>query len=145
MQRALSLAIVLFGWLVALSPAQAAEGPRMTAARELDLAAHHLAATAQQLAKHGDLSTAAAETAEGFAALVRDFRFDLESDVLSSLQAEVAWAQVAEGFFATRDLFHDSDSKKLQHELLRVHALMNRIDRGFDGSGFWFGRHAWSG
>lgn len=145
MQRILSSLIALSGLLMAVAPAHAAEGPLMTAARELDLAAQHLAATAQQQAKDGLLATEAAETAEGFAALVRDFRFDLESDFLSSLQAEVAWAQVAEGFSATRDLFHDKDSRDLQHELLRVHALMNRLDRGFGGPGFWYGPQGWSG
>jgi hypothetical protein len=145
MQRALSSSIVLFGVLAATATAQVAEGPGMTAARELDLAAHHLAATAQQQARDGQLTSAAAETAEGFAVLVRDFRFDLESDRFSSLQAEVAWAQVAEGFSATRDLLHDKSSRDLRHELLRVHALMNRLDRGFGGPGFWSGPQGWSG
>jgi len=125
--------------------ARAAEGPGMTAARQLDLAAQHLAATAAQEVQAGRLDAAAGDTAVGFAALVRDFRFDLEADAYSVLGVEAAWAQVAEGFTSTRDLLHDSNSQALQHELLRVHTLMNRLDRGFGGSGFWSGPHGWSG
>ena len=117
----------------------------MTAARELDLAAHHLAATAEQQAREGQLSAQAAETAQGFAALVRDFRFELEPDLRSTLQAEVGWAQVAEGFLATRELLASSDSRALRHELLRVNSLMNRLDRGLGGTGFWSGRQGWNG
>jgi hypothetical protein len=117
----------------------------MTTARELDLATHHLAATAEQQARDGKLGTQAAETAQGFAALVRDFRFELEPDLRSTVQAEIGWAQVAEGFVATRELLTGSDSRALQHELLRVHTLMNRLDRAMGGTGFWSGRRGWSG
>jgi hypothetical protein len=127
------------------APAVAAEGSGMTLARELDLTAQHLATTARQQAEDGRLSSQAAETAQGFAALVRDFRFDLESSFHSTLQAETEWAQVADGFLATRDLLHDSDSKGLRNEVLRVNNLMNRLDRRFGGTGFWYGPHGWSG
>ena len=143
MRRPLSL-LVLFG-LLAVVPARALEGPTMTAARQLDLAAQHLAATAQLQAKEGTLSAAAAETAVGFAALVRDFRFELEANLVSAVQAELEWAQVGDGFVATRDLLTDNDSRGLQQEMLRVHALMNRLDRSFGGTGFWYGPHGWSG
>jgi hypothetical protein len=143
MQRTLMSVLVLAA--LAAGPAGAAEGPLTTAARELDLSAHHLATTAHEQAKAGQLSSEAAETAEGFAILAREFHFALESDRFSSLQAEVAWSRVAEGFSATRDLFHDEGSRALRNEMLRVHALMNRIDRGFGGPGFWYGPHGWSG
>ncbi len=144
MKRTVLSLIVLLA-LVAVGSAQAAEGPAMTATRQLDLAALHMAATAQDQAKAGALSTQAAETVEGFAALVRDFRFQLEADFASSIQAQVAWAEVIDGFVATRDLLSDSDSRALRHELLRIHALMNRLDRRFGGSGFWSGPHGWNG
>lgn len=142
-RTALSLIALLA--LVAVASAQAAEGPAMTATRELDLAALHMASTAQQQAKAGALSPQAAETVEGFAVLVRDFRFQLEADFASSIQAQVAWAEVIDGFVATRDLLSDNDSRALRHELLRVHALMNRLDRSFGGSGFWSGPRGWNG
>jgi hypothetical protein len=143
--RATVLTLTVLLAALALVPAHAAEGPGMTAARELDLAAHHLAATTQRLAQEGKLNAEAAETAAGFAALVRDFRFDLESSFLSVIQAEGAWAQVGDGFVATRDILADTDSRPVQHELLRVNTLMNRLDRAFGGSGYWYGRHGWSG
>ena len=144
MKRTVSSLIVLLA-LVTVASARAAEGPAMTATRQLDLAALHMAATAQEQAKAGALSPQAAETVEGFAALVRDFRFQLEADFASSIQAQVAWSEVIDGFVATRDLLHDNDSRALRHELLRVHALMNRLDRGFGGSGFWSGPRGWNG
>ena len=144
MRRTVLSLIVLLA-LGAVASARAAEGPAMTATRQLDLAALHMAATAQEQAKAGALSRPAAETVEGFAALVRDFRFQLEADFASSIQAQVAWAQVIDGFVATRDLLSDSDSRALRHELLRVHALMNRLDRSFGGSGFWSGPRGWNG
>ena len=139
----LSLAILLAP--LATASARAAEGPAMTTARQLDLAAQHLAATAQQQANDGVLTPQAAETAAGFAELVRDFRFELEPSFTTVLQAELGWAQVADGFTATRDLLRGSDSRALRHELLRVNALMNRLDRSFGGSGFWSGRNGWNG
>ena len=141
---ALSL-IVLLAPLAIASSAGALEGPTMTAARQLDLAAHHLAATAQKQAQDGRITAQAAETAIGFADLVRDFRFELEPSLISAMQAEVGWAQVAEGFAATRDLLYGSDARDLHHELLRINALMNRLDRSFGGTGFWSGRNGWSG
>ena len=144
MKRTVLSLIVLLA-LVGVASAQAAEGPAMTATRQLDLAALHMASTAHEQAKAGGLSPQAAETVEGFAALVRDFRFQLEADFASSIQAQVAWAEVIDGFVATRDLLSDSDSRALRHELLRIHALMNRLDRSFGGSGFWSGPHGWNG
>ena len=144
MKRLVLSLLVLLVPLTAAS-AHALEGPTMTTARQLDLAANHLAATAAQQAKDGQLTTQAAETAAGFAALVRDFRFELEPTLLSAMQAEVEWARVAEGFAATRDLLHANPSREMQHELLRVNAWMNRLDRSFGGTGFWSGRHGWSG
>ena len=145
MKRTVLSLILLLAPLSIASAAGALEGPTMTAARQLDLAAHHLAATAQQQARDGRMSTQAAETAIGFAELVRDFRFELEPSLLSAMQAEVRWAQVVDGFAATRDLLHGSDSRELQHEVLRLNALMNRLDRSFGGTGFWSGRTGWSG
>jgi hypothetical protein len=145
MKRIVLSVMVLLAPLAIASPASALEGPTMTAARQLDLAAHHLAATAQDQAHDGLVSTQAAETAIGFAELVRDFRFELEPSLISAMQAEVRWAQVAEGFAATRDLLHGSGSSGLRHELLRLNALMNRLDRSFGGTGFWSGRNGWSG
>ena len=139
----LSLVLVLAPSL--LAPARAAEGPAMTSSRELDLAAQHLAATARTELLAGELSPQAADTAAGFAALVRDFRFELEGDFDTSIQARVGWEAVAEGFTATLAMLHDHGSRALQRELLRVHALMNRLDRSFGGPGFWSGRHGWSG
>ena len=141
---ALSL-ILLLAPLAAATSAGALEGPTMTAARQLDLAAQHLATTALKQAADGALTPQAAETAVGFADLVRDFRFELEPSLLSAMQAEIEWARVSEGFAATRDLLSANDSRDLQHELLRVNALMNRLDRSFGGSGFWSGRNGWSG
>jgi hypothetical protein len=143
MHRTVLPSIVLA--VLAIAPARAAEGPFMTAARELDLAAHHLAATAQKELEAGKVSRQAAETAGDFALIVRDFRFALEADRFSTLGAEIEWAVVADGFAATRDILHDSEARNLRHGLLRVHALMNRIDRGFGGSGFWSGPRGWSG
>jgi hypothetical protein len=139
----LSLAVLLA--TLAAASARAAEGPAMTTARQLDLAAHHLAATAQQQAQDGLLTPQAAETVVGFADLVRDFRFQLEPNLVSAFQTEIDWAHVAEGFAATRDLLRGSDSRDVQHDLLRVNALMNRLDRRFGGSGFWSGRNGWNG
>src|ERR1041384_8683816 len=96
------LSLIAVAGLFAAGSARAAEGPAMTTARQLDLAAQHLASTAQQQAKDGTLSPQAAETAAGFASLVRDFRFELEPNIVSTIQAEADWAQVAEGFTATR-------------------------------------------
>jgi hypothetical protein len=145
MKRILLSLIVLLAPLVVVTSAGALEGPTMTAARQLDLAAQHLATSALKQAANGAITPQAAETAVGFADLVRDFRFELEPSLISAMQAEIEWAQVADGFAATRDLLHGSDSRDLQHELLRVNALMNRLDRSFGGTGFWSGRNGWSG
>ncbi len=131
--------------LVAVAPARGLEGPAMTTARELDLAAAHLATTALQQAGDGLLSAQAAETAAGFADLVRDFRLHLEPLQASRLEAESDWGQVTEGFLATRDLLIDNPSRSLQEEVRRVNALMNRLDRSFGGTGFWPGPNGWSG
>lgn len=139
------LSLIAVAALFAAVSARAAEGPAMTTARQLDLAAQHLASTAQQQAKAGTLSPQAAETAAGFASLVRDFHFELEPSIVSSIQAEANWAQVAEGFLATRDLLHGSDSRAMQNELHRVNALMNRLDVAFGGTGFWSGSNGWNG
>jgi len=144
MKRTLLSLIVVAG-LFGAAAARAAEGPAMTTARQLDLAAQHLAATAQQQAKAGVLSPQAAETAAGFASLVRDFRFELEPSIVSTIQAEADWAQVAEGFTATRDLLYGNSSRAMQNELHRVNALMNRLDRAFGGTGFWSGSNGWNG
>ena len=144
MKRTVLPLIALVALLTAAS-AHAAEGPAMTTARQLDLAAQHLASTAQQQAKDGALSAQAAETAAGFAALVRDFRFELEPSIVSTIQAEAEWAQVAEGFTATRDLLYGSKSHALRNELHRVNALMNQLDRAFGGTGFWSGPNGWNG
>ncbi|HEV8238536.1 MAG TPA: hypothetical protein VGS57_04130 [Thermoanaerobaculia bacterium] len=139
------LSLIVLAALLAAGSARAAEGPAMTTARQLDLASQHLASTAQQQAKAGSLTSQAAETAAGFAALVRDFHFGLEPSITSTIQAEADWAQVAEGFTATRDLLYGSDSRALRNELHRVNALMNQLDRAFGGSGFWSGRNGWNG
>ena len=139
------LSLIVAAGLLGAASVRAAEGPAMTTARELDLAAQHLASVAQQQAKAGSLSPQAAETAAGFASLVRDFRFELEPSIVSTIQAEADWAQVAEGFSATRDILHATDSRALQNELHRVNALMNRLDRAFGGTGFWSGSNGWNG
>jgi hypothetical protein len=143
--KRIALSLILLVAPLAAASAHAAEGPAVTTARQLDLAAYHLAATAQQQAKDGLIAPQAAETAVGFADRVRDFSFGLEPSLVSAMEAEFDWAQVASGFTATRDLLRSSNSPDLQHDLLRVNALMNRLDRRFGGSGFWSGRNGWSG
>lgn len=152
MHRIVPSLIVSLSLAIGLSalPAQALEGPLMTSARELDLAAQHLAAAAQRQTESGKVPTAVAERLLGFAAEVRHFRFALEAERHSSLGTEVAWARVARSFVATRDLFYDTDrydddTRDLRLELLRVHALMNRLDRGLGGTGFWSGPRGYPG
>ena len=149
MRRFLSLlALVLpvsFSLAAAPAHAQLLEGPRLTAARELDLAAQHLASAVLHAAGEAQVSTTDAAQVAALADTIRDFRFELEANSVSSLQAEAAWAEVSRLFVAARGALADSKSRDLQHEMLRVNALMNRIDRGFGGTGFWSGPNGWGG
>ena len=139
------LCAVLLLLPLAAASARAQDGPAMTTVRQLDLAAQHLATTAERDAKAGTLSQDQADRLEDLAALARGFRFDLEANQYSSIQARVAWDEVADTFVAARKALGKDGSKALRNEVLRVHSLMNRLDIGLGGPGFWYGSQGWPG
>ncbi|HEV8629754.1 MAG TPA: hypothetical protein VGV61_05505 [Thermoanaerobaculia bacterium] len=145
MRRFLALLALVLPLVAAPAHAQLVEGPQLTAARQLDLAAQHLASAVLHAAGEAQVSTTDAAQIAALADTIRDFRFELEANSLSSLQAEAAWAEVSHLFVAARSALADSKARDIQHEMLRVNALMNRIDRGFGGTGFWSGRNGWGG
>jgi len=125
--------------------ASAADASVMTDSRQLDLTAQHLATTAEREAKAGTLSNDQARLLEDLAARARMFHFDLEANQYSVIQEQLSWDQVADAFLTARNAVGDQGSKNLRAEVFRVHSLMNRIDQGMGGSGFWHGRHGWTG
>ena len=130
---------------LATATARAQEGPLLTRARQLDMLAQHLAATAAHELQDGKLTSDQAAHIADFAVLARGFRFDLESTQYSSLQAQVAWAEVSQQFLATREALGPAGDTRLRNEVLRTHTLMNRLDERFGGAGFWAGANGWSG
>jgi len=91
------------------------------------------------------VTPAQAQRLEDLAAVAHVFRFDLEANQYDSTQFEEAWAEVSDTFLAARRALGDAGSKSLRNEVLRVHALMNRIDLGLGGSAFWSGDQGWAG
>src|SRR4051812_48459413 len=131
MQRLLPTlcAIVLLATL-GTAAARAQEGPGMTAVRQLDLAAQHLAISADREVREGRVTPAQAQRLADLAAVARGFHFEFESSQYGFVQAEEAWAELSDTFLAARRALGDAGSKSLRNEVLRVHALMNRIDLG---------------
>src|SRR5581483_11051371 len=105
-----SLGALLLLLALATATVQAQEGPFLTSARQLDLTTQHLASTATKELHAGRLSEAEVEQVENLAALARGFRFDLEAHEYSPLQAQAAWAEVAQSFLAARNAVGDDGS-----------------------------------
>lgn len=123
----------------------AANASVLTDSRQLDLTAQHLATRAEQEAHAGTLSKDQATLVENLAAIARGFRFDLESSEYSVIQSQLAWDEVARAFLAARNGVADDGSRDFRQEVFRVHSLMNRLDQDMGGTGFWHGRHGWTG
>jgi len=137
-------ALVLLAPL-ATATARAQEGAALTTVRQLDMVAQHLTTTAARELQQGRLTGDQAARIDDFAALARGFRFDLESSQYSPLQAEVAWGELSQHFLAARAALGRAGSPSLRNEVLRTHTLMNRLDEGLGGAGFWAGENGWSG
>ena len=144
MRRALPFVFPIL-LLPAVAPAAGQESPQLTTLRQLDLAAQHLAATARRHNEAAELTDDQNRLLTDLAALVRGFRFEIEFNSLSGMQAIAAWDEVAETFVAARKALGDDGSRQMRNEVLRVHSLMNRLDRGFGGTGFWQGDQGWTG
>jgi hypothetical protein len=139
MRRSLpALSLVLA--FAAASPALAL--PSATSGRQLQLAMSHLAATAAatEPALPADTLARWQELAE----MAETFRWGLEYTT-PPLDLEVTWLEMARDFAAAREALPEDLPSDLRHEVLRVHSLMNRIDRSLGGTGLWYGPQGWSG
>jgi hypothetical protein len=131
--------------LLTAGMASTAHATVLTDSRQLDLTAQHLAATAAHEVQAGTLSKDQARLLEDLAARARLFHFDLEASQYSVIQEQLSWDEVADTFLTARTAVGEGGSKDLRAEIFRVHSLMNRIDQGMGGTGFWHGRHGWTG
>lgn len=143
MRRSISAFAFVALAAVSLSPpVAAAEGPTLTLARQLQLATAHLASTAgsAEPALAADDQTALRE----LAAVAAGFRWELEGAPVG-FEMVGAYAQLQRRFLAARAAVPADAPKAVRNDLLRVHSLMNRLDRRFGGTGFWSGRDGYSG
>jgi hypothetical protein len=126
--------------------ATAAEGSTLSLARQLQLAVSHLEGSAVELtaASESTLSNDTLQALAGFSALAENFRWELEYSP-SYTEVHRAWAVMTDGFLQAREALPVDASPALRKDLLRVHGLMNRIDRRLGGSGLWFGAKGWAG
>ena len=81
---------------------------------------------------------------QSLAGMSEAFRWGLEYTT-PPLDLEVTWVEMVRSFSAARAALPGDLPRGLRHEVLRVHSLMNRIDRSFGGTGLWYGPGGWSG
>jgi hypothetical protein len=139
MRRALPAAALALT-LAAASPALAL--PSATSGRQLQLATAHLAASLA-VAEPG-LPDAALSRWQALAEMTETFRWGLEYTT-PPLDLEVTWVEMVREFAAARAALPADLPREVRLEVLRVHSLMNRVDRGFGGTGIWYGPGGWSG
>ena len=136
-----SLPVLAFALsLVAAAPALAI--PSATSGRQLELATGNLA---KELgAADAGLPDAAVERWRRLAWMAENLRWGLEYDT-PQLDLEVTWVEMVREFAAALDALPDELPAEQRLAVRRVHSLMNRVDRGFGGTGLWFGPDGWSG
>ena len=139
MRRALP-AVALALTLAAASPALAL--PSATSGRQLQLATAHLAAGLA--AAEPGLPGSALARWQALAEMAETFRWGLEYTT-PPLDVEVTWVEMVREFAAARAALPPDLPREVRLEVLRVHSLMNRVDRGFGGNGIWYGPGGWSG
>ena len=139
MRRALPAAALALTFAAA-SPALAL--PSATSGRQLQLATAHLAAGLA--AAEPGLPEAALARWQGLAEMAETFRWGLEYTT-PPLDLEVTWVEMVREFAAARAALPQDLPRAVRLEVLRVHSLMNRVDRGFGGTGIWYGPGGWSG
>ena len=139
MRRALPVLAVAIT-LAAAPPALAL--PSATSGRQLELATDHLAeglASADRA-----LPDTALERWRRVAWMAENLRWGLEHET-PPLDLEVTWVEMVHEFTAALAALPDDLPREQRLAVRRVHSLMNRMDRGFGGTGLWFGPDGWSG
>ena len=124
------------------APLAAAEGPTLTLARQLQLATAHFAVTAAE--EESPLTAESQSAVRELAATAAGFRWELEG-APRGFEMLGAYTQLQRQFVAVRAAMPADAPKAVRNEMLRVHSLMNRLDRSFGGTGFWSGRNGYSG